>query len=320
MSRTRGVLLSLALLAALPACGEKHYYSVDFDGNAVRVDADGNPLAKAMGSAPASASLSGVIRLDPALDVDPAHFNCVFVVARRAVDGLMAATGQIKPVSFPMSFRLSGGDSQHGGGLAPGDYIVTATLDADGDASPAVGDVQGVSAVMQPGGDPAIVVLRQVLDEAAITARASAGGHGAAPPGTPPFAPFAGGAATEATPEDLAGPRFKGTVELAPEFAALAGKYRLFIIVRSVSTGGAPLLSKLFPAATFPLMFDIGTECAPVKTDDIAQVVSGEVKVYARLAVSGDAKGGPGDIESEPLITSAANSPLVLKLSLKRTQ
>ncbi len=244
MPRQRAAVLVL-LLAALTACGEKHYFSVDMAGNTTRVDADGHPLAGATAPAPppgmdnphgaaadgppAAGPLTGTITLDPSLHVDLSHFKCVFLIARRDPGKPADAVRKISPVSFPLKFELSNGDGTHGGGLADGEYVVTARLDSDGDAMAAEGDVQGVSPVMRPGGAPATIVLDQMVTAEMAAAHAiapMAGGGGGA--GAAPFAPFAGGAASAPTPEDLAGPRFKGRVELAPEFAALAGKYPLF--------------------------------------------------------------------------------------------
>jgi|GEM_PF-5337889 len=307
------------LLVALAACGEESHYAVNLAGEARRVDADGNPLPgeELPDAGAVQGPLRGTLQLDPALGVDPERFACVFLIAGRIGSPTSDAVDKVEHPHFPLEFAL-GGDTTHGSGLKAGEYRIQAWLDSDGDAQRRAGDVIGQSSgSARPGGQPIVFVLDRVLTEADLPVAPETA------PATAPAAPFAaaaGGGATAPTPEDLAGPRFRGTVELPPEFAELNGKHRLSIIVRSVATAGAPLLVKPVDNARFPLEFDFGTENAPVKTDDIAQVVSGQVKLYARLSLSGGATGAAGDIESEPLITSADQGPFVLRLSQKRTQ
>jgi hypothetical protein len=337
------------LLAALAGCGEEHHYAVDLQGNDRRVDADGHPLPDAVAQAPsnphagvpgapqdmqqamataqaAKGAIAGTIELDPGLGIDPSRFTCVFIVARRAADGQMDGVTQLRPPVLPGTFQLAPADGQHGGGLSDGPHLLVARLDADGDAVASPGDVEATLEGVLPGGAPVTLHLAHVLSAQDIAARKAAApplpAAGGAPHGEAPFAPFAGGGMAERapTPEDLAGPRFKGSVELAPEFAALDGKYTLYIIVRSAKTaGGAPLAPKRVDRARFPVSFDIGTESVPLDVDNKAEVLQGDLKVYARLSLSGNPIGQPGDVETEPVITSAGKDSIVLTLSKPRT-
>jgi hypothetical protein len=216
---------------------------------------------------------------------------------------------------LPLSRTLAA-NSAHGATLS-GNYLVFARLDADGDANAPVGDVEGISAGMAAAGGPPVTVLlsrRVTVEDLAPAPPADA-----APPAAP-MAPFAGGGMAEhaPTPEDLAGPRFKGRVELAPEFAALDGQHTLYIVLRSPTAGGMPLAPKRIEHARFPIDFDIGTEAVALDVDNKTELLSGELKVYARLSLSGNPIGQPGDLESEAVITRAGPDPIVLTLNKKK--
>jgi hypothetical protein len=304
------------LLAVLAGCGEDHHYAVDMQGNARRVDENGQPLpgqpeAVAKADAAGSGPLQVVVQLDPSLGVDPSGFACLFLWASNDPRGMPAVVEKVEHPQLPLSRTLAA-DGAHGTTLS-GDYQIFARLDADGDASAQVGDVEGMSAGPAAAGGPPVTVMltRPVTPEDL-----------APPPQAPaaaPAAPFAGGAAGQApSAEDLAGPRFKGRVELAPEFAALDGKYTLYIILRSPTAGGMPLAPKRVDRAQFPVAFDIGTEAVALDVDNKTELLSGELKVYARLSLSGNPIGQPGDIESEPVVTHAGPDPIVLTLSKKK--
>ncbi len=303
---------ALLLLASLCACAEEHHYAVNLRGEARRVDADGNPLPGESLPDPAAPAgpLRGTLQLDASLQVDPERFACVFIIAGRG--GAMEVADRLDQPHFPLEFAL-GEKGPHGSAPGPGDYRVQAWLDSDGDAEKRPGDVIGEAiSPARPGGAPVLVVLDRVLTAADLPAAA-----GAAPV---PVAPFDGGApAGGPTPEDLAGPRFRGTVELAPEFAELDGRHTLFIILRSPQTErGMPLAVRRVDSARFPLEFDVGAEDVPLDVDNKAEILGGQVKVTARLSVSGQAIGGAGDVESAPLVTGPG-SGLLLRLDTRRS-
>jgi hypothetical protein len=313
----RHVTPACALLVALLAgCGEEHHYAVDMQGNARRVDADGKPLPGEPEPAAAAAThakggLHAIVQLDPALGIDPAAFACVFVMAWRDATGAPSIVQKLERPTFPLELELAP-DGTHGTELSGG-YLITARLDADGDALAQPGDVQGSATQLVAAGSlPVTVVLNERISEESATAPAAV-----AP--AAPVAPFAGGAAEQPpTAEDLAGPRFKGSVQLAPEFAALDGKHTLFVIVRPAGMQGMPIAVKKFAAAKFPLEFDLGTESVALDVDNKREILEGELKVYARLSLSGQPVGQPGDIEAEGVITSAGR-PIALTLSKPRT-
>jgi hypothetical protein len=127
----------------------------------------------------------------------------------------------------------------------------------------------------------------------------------AAPAVTPPVAgahpPFSADAAPAAREP---GPRITGTVTLAPQFADKAGSGTLFVIARSKTGGGMPIAVLPAKGAQFPFAFDLGPEHVPLAVDNKAELLSAEVKLYARLSASGQAIGVAGDLESAPQIVS----------------
>ena len=138
-------------------------------------------------------------------------------------------------------------------------------------------------------------------------------------PAAIPAADEPASAAPAAASADAASPRFRGEVRLAPEFAALDGRHTLYIMLRSPKTpGGMPLAVKKVELAAFPLAFDMGAEHVPLDVDNKAEMIAGEIRMVARLSVSGKLGGAAGDIEGE-LLTRPADG-LVLDLSRKRTQ
>jgi hypothetical protein len=175
---------------------------------------------------------------------------------------------------------------------------------------PSPGDVEGVLQGIVPGGPPVTLRLDHVLTADDIqresAQRRPAGG--AAPMAAGGAAPFAGGMTDrQPTAEELAGPRYAGSIELPAAHANLNGKYRLFLYLRSPQTeGGMPLAVKVFDHASFPLSFDLGTENIGLDVENKAEMISGKVKVMARLSVSGELKGGAGDLEVTPLVTPPA--------------
>ncbi|HEX5011038.1 MAG TPA: hypothetical protein VFY71_11620 [Planctomycetota bacterium] len=307
------------LLAILAGCGEEHHYAVDLQGNARRVDENGQPLpgqpeVMAKADAASSGPLQVVVQLDPSLGVDPSTFKCLFLWASNDPRGMPAVVDKVEHPQLPLSRTLAPGGA-HGTTLS-GNYQIFARLDADGDASVQMGDVEGLSSrPSAAGGPPVTVVLTRRVTTEDLAPAPQAPAAAAAP-----LAPFAGGGMADhaPSPEDLAGPRFKGRVELAPEFAALDGKYSLFIILRSATSGGMPLAPKKVERAQFPVAFDIGTEAVALDVDNKTELLSGELKVYARLSLSGNPIGQPGDIESEPVITRAGPDPIVLTLNKKK--
>jgi hypothetical protein len=306
---TRPWLLRVGLLAAALAagCGEQQHYEVSLDGSARRVDADGKPLPVAASALAGARSLTGVIELQSGLDVDTSDFDCVFVMARSNPQGAgsdfvrkLAVTG------FPLRFELTDADAMHSGGAPSAAYQIVARLDRDGDASAQFGDVQGVAAEpARPGGPPVRLVLNQVLTGDGAPPRA------ATEPGT------SGGAVGPKFPPGE-GPRFRGTITLAPGFADLDGRYTLYVIVRSKAAQGAPILVQRVERARFPVEYDLGAEHSPTQSDDSYQILAGELKVTARLSVGGDPMPSAGDVECEPVIMKGDDPPAALTLKASR--
>jgi hypothetical protein len=133
-----------------------------------------------------------------------------------------------------------------------------------------------------------------------------------------PFAggPSAGGARESKFPAGE-GPRFRGSVALDPQFAALDGRHTLWIIVRSAAGGGAPIAVQRVDSARFPVDYDIGAEHTTTQSDDSHAILKGELKVTARLSLSGNPIKAPGDIEAEPVLMQGDDPPAALTLSVR---
>jgi hypothetical protein len=303
------VALVAALFAALSACGDDGAQAQGGGAVAAAPHAAPDPHASMDPHAAAGGLvIRGTVSLDPALGLDPAAFRCLYLLGRRTPGGPASLVKKIEPVSLPQDFELQAGGSAGG----DASYIVSARLDQDGDATVALGDVEGVSSTPGvPGGAPLAIVLNQVVDAG-----------GAAPrPAPETLAPAAAPApaAPAAAAVDPASPRFRGEVRLAPEFAALDGRHPLFIMLRSPKTpGGMPLAVQKVDFARFPLAFDMGAENVPLDVDNKDEIIAGEIRIVARLSVSGKITGGPGDIEGELL--SRPGDGLIVDLAKQRAQ
>ncbi len=289
--------LALALLPA--ACSEQP----DTAAASASAVAAGARSAEAEGN-----GLSGVIELQPGLDIDVAAFDSVFLLVRKQPGGPLDYVRKLADPGFPQAFTITEAHSMQGGAGMSGAYQIVARLDRDGDAAAQVGDVQGIAAEPAvPGGPPVHIVLNQVLT-----------GSGEAPHAAGATAAHAGATSPHAGLADApreAGPRFVGSVALAPQFAGRDGTGTLYIIVRSATSGGAPLAVIRRTAPHFPNGFDIGPEHVTLQgLDNKLEVLQGDVKLYARLSLSGLATASPGDLESAPLILEADGPAVTLVL------
>jgi hypothetical protein len=79
-----------------------------------------------------------------------------------------------------------------------------------------------------------------------------------------------------------------------------------------------PLAVAMAPAPTFPHAFRITTLNVPLDVDNKAELLQGELKISARLALGSNPVGSPGDIESEPQLVKAGGAPVTLHLSKRR--
>jgi len=356
-------LVALALLAA--GCGEQPPAAATSTGASATGDpandtslggsspggssSGGAITASAPAAGHAAAGLSGVIELQPGLDVDAASFDCVYLLVRKEPGGPLDYVRKLAAPKFPQAFTITEAHGMRAGAAMSGSYQIIARLDRDGDAAAQLGDVQGMAADLAlPGGPPVRIVLNQVLTGSGEAPRAATGaasphagltipphaGAATSPHGSA-VAPVAGASATagatagasapasagataasaEAEPPREAGPRFVGAVSLAPQFAGMDGSGTLFIIVRSATSGGAPLAVIRRPAPHFPDSFDIGPEHVTLQgLDNKLEILQGEVKLYARLSQSGMATASPGDLESAPLILKADGPAVTLVL------
>ena len=117
-------------------------------------------------AAPASA-VEGIVSLDPALSGKAAPGDTVFVVARAASGPRMPlAIARTTVASLPYAFKLD--DSM---AMAPGmtlssqpQVVIVARVSKSGQATPAKGDLEGLSAAVAPGTSGIKVVLSRIVE------------------------------------------------------------------------------------------------------------------------------------------------------------
>lgn len=87
----------------------------------------------------------------------------------------------------------------------------------------------------------------------------------------------------------------------------------LFVFARDPSGKGPPFAARRIEGASFPLKLSLGDADSPMPAARLS--TQSRVQVVARLSVSGDARPGPGDIESQPVeLEVGAAAPSVLLL------
>ncbi len=313
--------ITVLLAAALCACGDTG------DASA----ASGDPAGAAP---PATARvLRGTVDVDPIVGVDDGAYACLYLMAwRDARQGPPQIAKKLPAGPLPVEFALDARDLA-GAGTIAGDWIVVARLDGDGDAMPGAGDLEGVSrAPLRAGAPPATVFLSERLTEAdarPMTAPPLAeaptdglpAGHPPTDTGTPGFVhPPTDGAPDTASPKT--GPRIRGTISLAEEFASLDGTRTLFVMLKDKTTArGMPRAVLKVDRPRFPLTFDLGVEHVPLQVENKEDLIAGVLYLTARLDADGDVMGGAGDIElALPVEVQADEAPVSVVLDTRRTQ
>ena len=109
-------------------------------------------------------TVSGVIRVDPRLARQIPEGASLFLIARSEgeLKGIPLAVKKLQEVSFPHSFSLGQTDVMLPGALFEGSVTIFARLDRDGDAAPALGDIDG-SAVASPGDQHVEIILNHLI-------------------------------------------------------------------------------------------------------------------------------------------------------------
>jgi len=134
-------------------------------------------------SAPvATGVIRGVIELDPARAVTLADYRCIFLIGWRGErKGTAQLVRKLPAATLPVKFELDARDLM-GPGTLSGEWTLAARLDADGDAAPARGDLEGVFTGATADGPTARLVLARTLtaeDERSL--QIDGAGHGADP-------------------------------------------------------------------------------------------------------------------------------------------
>ena len=171
---------------------------------------------------------------------------------------------RLQRVTFPYEFSISEQDSMIPGAKIEGTVILTARLDADGDAKPTPGDIKGEIAV-KAGENGVLLILDKLIGKAQEM---------------------------EKDKKSIV----SGMISVSPEIAReMKGKaQRLFIILREKGVAGAmPMAVQLHKDVHFPLSYEIGQQDAMMP----GTVVIGEVEVIVRIDRDGNAKSSPGDLE-----------------------
>jgi cytochrome c-type biogenesis protein CcmH len=113
-------------------------------------------------TAPAGETLSGTVTLSPAVASAAREGRALFLIARAGKDRQIVAVKRIDDLAFPRAFELSSQDAMsHGTGFG-GPLEITARLSRSGDAAPAAGDLEGVTAGVLPGATDVRIELRTV--------------------------------------------------------------------------------------------------------------------------------------------------------------
>jgi len=299
-------------------------------------------LAGSAAEAPRSRALRGVVELDPSLGVEAADYGCIFVMGwrgeRSAASPQMIA--KLPTTPMPVPFELDA-RALMGAGTIGGQWTLVARLDGDADAPAQAGDIEGVTASLVSADDDEIRIrLSRRLgpgDERALTFGLT--GHGAdsqapvsgvgsgLPGGHPPIDSMPAGhppiddVDQTASATDAGGPRIRGILSLADDFADLNGTASLFVIVRNSAEGqGMPTAVLKIDRPEFPLEIDIGTEHIPLQVDNKAAMLGGELYITARLDMDGGFMGAVGDIELAAPVPASTDKPFEGTLDTRRSE
>ena len=342
-------LLASGLLLATPACSDSS--SGGDAAAAADPHAGHNHPPGAHGQpAPASGVIRGTIELAESVAVDPGAFDCIFLMGWRGErEGTPQLVRKLPGGVLPLRFELDARDLMGPGTLA-GEWLLVARLDSDSDAEALRGDVEGVTlerAVRD--GPTARIVLDRVLtaaDERPLAMDAMSHGSDPSlgieapasdglPAGHPPVAPntlpaghpsiaggSAGGGGSSSGAASAGGPRIKGTVTLAEEYAGLNGTRTLFLMVRNKpTTSGMPWVVHKVSNPTFPFTFDLGMEHIPLQVENKEDLLQGQLYLTIRLDSDGSIMKGAGDIElAEPLPVKADGVEVSAVLDTRREQ
>ncbi len=128
--------------------------------------AAGGSLAPAAGAPPAavtratSAAIEGTLELAPDLVGRVPPGAVLFVVARTAQSGPPLAVVRVADPSFPLRFSIGPGDRMIQSMPFAGDILLSARVDADGDAmTRSPGDLRGASGIPNAPGDRGVTLL-----------------------------------------------------------------------------------------------------------------------------------------------------------------
>lgn len=222
----------------------------------------------------------------PAVE-DPAAFTSLYVEGYRVGSDLgVQLSASLPAARLPATLTLGAVDLTMPGVLR-GDWRLVARLDQDGFSPVTPGDVAGESLVsVGRDGGRATISLDRVLGR------------------------------DDVQPESE--PRFRGTLELDPAFAAADGTGVLFLnIKQSPDARGMPRASLRIERPSFPVRFDIGAEHVPLQVDNKADMLLGDLWFVARLDGDGNAMTKQaGDLSSEPIQVAAGGQPFSVTLDV----
>ena len=106
------------------------------------------------------ASVSGRVAIAPALR--ERRGMALFIIARDAASGQIAAVRKEDGGRFPCDFRISGADAMAEGTPFAGPFDITARLSKAGDALPAPGDLEGIVKGVKAGARDVTITLDTV--------------------------------------------------------------------------------------------------------------------------------------------------------------
>jgi len=256
-------------------------------------------------SAAPTRALRGSIDIDPLLGVESGSHACIFLTGWRGIrQGPPQIMRKLTSTRMPVSFTMDARDLTAAGTIS-GDWILVARLDGDGDAAVGEGDIQGTAPdFVTADGTPARIFLTEKF-----TAEDVRHTKLLAAPVTAP-----------AAAEPKSGPRFKGSIALAEEYASMNGTRTLFVMLKDKALPrGMPRAVLRVDKPQFPATFDMGVEHIPLAVENPEDLLAGQLYLTARLDGDGNFMGAPGDIElAAPVPVTADQEPVKVMLDTRR--
>lgn len=117
-----------------------------------------------IGGAPVGKAVAGAVKIAPALASRALPTDVLYLIARSPSTKMVVAVRRETGVRFPHAFELSSADAMVADQPFVGPFDITARLSKSGDAIPAPGDLEGVTAGVAEGARAVSVVIDKVRE------------------------------------------------------------------------------------------------------------------------------------------------------------